>query len=158
MGDICVPAGLSLKHVVVETEHAFAVEAYFSNDRSMIAVQRAFHSYFNIPSRGHVLNRKCVSMWMDAFRAAKNVSKERKDPPKTVRTLKLWNEIVFQFKPVCDNDPTILTRSQRKILTTYEYRRMPKSKPPGFHGCFKNSRLRVTNIHERERKLSCALT
>ncbi|GFT64275.1 DUF4817 domain-containing protein [Trichonephila clavipes] len=67
-------------------QQAFAVEAYFFNGRSVIAVQRAFCRHFDIPSRGHVRDWKCVLLWMDAFRATGNVSKERKKPLKTVRT------------------------------------------------------------------------
>ncbi|GFW86644.1 uncharacterized protein TNCV_4334281 [Trichonephila clavipes] len=37
-----------------------------------------------------------------------NVSKERKEPPKPVRTLKMWNKFVCRFTPVYDNDPKIL--------------------------------------------------
>ncbi|GFV66368.1 elongation factor P [Trichonephila clavipes] len=64
-------------------QRAFAVEAHFYKDRSVIAVQRAFRRHFDIPPRNHVPNRKCVLMWNDAFRATGNVYKERKGPPKT---------------------------------------------------------------------------
>ncbi|GFY36528.1 uncharacterized protein TNCV_27341 [Trichonephila clavipes] len=65
----------------------FAVEAYFSNGRSVVVAQRVFLHYFDIPPRSSVPPYgKCVLMWMDAFRATGNVSKERKGPPKTVRT------------------------------------------------------------------------
>lgn len=67
-------------------QRAFAVEAYFSNARSVIAVQRAFRRHFDIPPRGRVPDRKSVLMWVDAFRGTGNVAKERKGPQKTVRT------------------------------------------------------------------------
>ncbi|GFT25004.1 DUF4817 domain-containing protein [Trichonephila clavipes] len=67
-------------------QRAFAVEAYFSNGRSVVAVQCAFHRRFGISPRGRVPGRKCVLMWIDAFRATGNVSKERKGPPKIIRT------------------------------------------------------------------------
>ncbi|GFS47428.1 DUF4817 domain-containing protein [Trichonephila clavipes] len=51
----------------------FAVEADFSNGRSVIAVQHAFRLHFNIPMRGCVSDRKCVLVWVDAFRATRNV-------------------------------------------------------------------------------------
>ncbi|GFU79142.1 DUF4817 domain-containing protein [Trichonephila clavipes] len=57
-------------------QRAFAVEAYSSNGPSVIAVQREFICHFDIPPRGHVPDRKCVSMWNDAFRATENVFKE----------------------------------------------------------------------------------
>ncbi|GFS66892.1 DUF4817 domain-containing protein [Trichonephila clavipes] len=60
-------------------QHAFVVEAYFSNGRSMIAVQRTFCRHFEIPPRGRVPDRKCFLMWIYAFRTLGNVSKERKD-------------------------------------------------------------------------------
>ncbi|GFU55487.1 DUF4817 domain-containing protein [Trichonephila clavipes] len=58
---------------------AFVVEAYFSNGRPMIVVQRVFRLHFDIPPRCRVPDRKCVLMWMD-------VSKGRKGPPKTIIT------------------------------------------------------------------------
>ena len=39
-------------------ERAFAVEAYFSNHKSIIATQRAFRNHFNIAPRGPVPDRK----------------------------------------------------------------------------------------------------
>ncbi|GFU58400.1 DUF4817 domain-containing protein [Trichonephila clavipes] len=62
------------------------MEVYFSNGLSVIEVQRTFRRHFDIPPRGRVPDQKCVLMSMDAFRATGNVSKERKGPPKTVRT------------------------------------------------------------------------
>ncbi|GFS73898.1 transposable element Tcb2 transposase [Trichonephila clavipes] len=45
-----------------------------------------FRRHFDIPPRSRVPYRKCVLMWMDAFRATGNVPKEIKGPLKTVRT------------------------------------------------------------------------
>ncbi|GFT77820.1 DUF4817 domain-containing protein [Trichonephila clavipes] len=68
-------------------QSAFAVEAHFSNGWSVFAVQRAFRHHFDIHPRNRVPpDRKCVLMWMDAFRATGNVFKERELPLKTVRT------------------------------------------------------------------------
>ncbi|GFV75224.1 uncharacterized protein TNCV_3190731 [Trichonephila clavipes] len=67
-------------------QRAFTVETYFSNARSVIALQRVFRRHFDIPTRSHVPDQKCVLMWNDAFRATGNVSKERKGPPKTIGT------------------------------------------------------------------------
>ncbi|GFX91151.1 hypothetical protein TNCV_1245661 [Trichonephila clavipes] len=66
---------------------AFAMGAYTCNGWSVITVQRAFRRYFNISPQGHVLNQKCVLMGMDAFQVTRDVSKERKGPPKIARTL-----------------------------------------------------------------------
>ena len=41
-------------------EHVFAVEAYFSNQLSVIATQRAFENRFNIAPRGHVPDLKSI--------------------------------------------------------------------------------------------------
>ncbi|PRD30773.1 UNVERIFIED_CONTAM: hypothetical protein NCL1_25382 [Trichonephila clavipes] len=49
-------------------QRAFAVEAYFSNGLSVMAVQRYFLCQFDIPLRSHVPDRKCILMWMNAFR------------------------------------------------------------------------------------------
>ncbi|GFV04392.1 DUF4817 domain-containing protein [Trichonephila clavipes] len=58
-------------------QRTFAVGAYFSNGRAMIAVQCAFRRRFDIPPKGHVPNLKCVLLWNDAFRATEKTSKER---------------------------------------------------------------------------------
>ncbi|GFW97780.1 hypothetical protein TNCV_1425431 [Trichonephila clavipes] len=58
-------------------QHAIAGETYFSNGRSVIAVQRAFRRHFDFPLRGGVPGRKCVLMWMEAW-----PSKQREMSPK----------------------------------------------------------------------------
>ncbi|GFW57591.1 DUF4817 domain-containing protein [Trichonephila clavipes] len=60
------------------------VEVYFSNGRSVNAVQRSFRHHFDIPPRDRVPDRKCVLMRVDAFRAKINVSKERNGARKTI--------------------------------------------------------------------------
>ncbi|GFX27051.1 LAM_G_DOMAIN domain-containing protein [Trichonephila clavipes] len=67
-------------------QRAFAVEAYFSNGRSVIGGKLAFRRHFDIPPRGRVPDRKCVLIRMDAFRVMGSVFKERKGSLKTVRT------------------------------------------------------------------------
>ncbi|GFX71362.1 hypothetical protein TNCV_2453731 [Trichonephila clavipes] len=67
-------------------QRALAVEAYCSYGRSVIAVKRIFRRHFDIPPRCRILDRKCVLLWMDVFRAAGNGSKESRGYPKTVRT------------------------------------------------------------------------
>ncbi|GFW49889.1 hypothetical protein TNCV_1885521 [Trichonephila clavipes] len=42
--------------------------------------------------------------------------KKGKDLRRPLEHLKMWKEYVSQFRPVCDNDYTILTRSPRKSL------------------------------------------
>ncbi|GFX34857.1 DUF4817 domain-containing protein [Trichonephila clavipes] len=58
-------------------QRIFAVGEYFSNCRSVIAVQRAFHRHFDIPPRGHVPDWKCVLMWINAFQRKCLERKER---------------------------------------------------------------------------------
>ncbi|GFV07187.1 hypothetical protein TNCV_3602051 [Trichonephila clavipes] len=56
--DICVSSRLSLKLLWSRQQRAFVVQAYFSNGRSVIAMQRAFRHHFDIPPRGYVPDRK----------------------------------------------------------------------------------------------------
>jgi hypothetical protein len=41
-------------------QRAFAVEAYFSNGRSIITTQRAFRAHFNIAARARVPGRQSI--------------------------------------------------------------------------------------------------
>ncbi|GFX33622.1 hypothetical protein TNCV_1932891 [Trichonephila clavipes] len=65
-------------------QHAFAMDMYFSNGWLVIAEQRTFRRYFDIPPCGRVSDMICVLMLMDSFRVMENASKERNGPPKTV--------------------------------------------------------------------------
>ena len=50
-------------------EHrAFAVEAYFSNGRFIVATQRAFRARFNIPPRSPIPGRNLILSWVTALR------------------------------------------------------------------------------------------
>ncbi|PRD24288.1 UNVERIFIED_CONTAM: hypothetical protein NCL1_44224 [Trichonephila clavipes] len=62
--DICVPSRFSVKHVVVPR---FCRGCVFLKRSVVLSVDKGL-------------------MWMDVFRATRNISKERKGPPKTVRT------------------------------------------------------------------------
>ncbi|GFT48205.1 hypothetical protein TNCV_4022911 [Trichonephila clavipes] len=75
---------------------------------SMIAVQRAFFRHFDILPRGHVPDWKCVLMWMDASEQLGMPPKKGKDLQIQIEHLTMWNEFVCQFRPVCDNDATLL--------------------------------------------------
>ncbi|GFV45063.1 hypothetical protein TNCV_908101 [Trichonephila clavipes] len=88
----------------------FAMEAYFSNNWSVVAVQRAFRRYIDISPQSRVPpDRKCVLMGMDAFQATRNVSK---GPQKTVRTPENVERVRVSIQ--CDIDPTVLNRSPKK--------------------------------------------
>ncbi|GFV50307.1 hypothetical protein TNCV_622161 [Trichonephila clavipes] len=88
------------------------MEAYYSNGRSVIA--KFLSSSLSYSSTRSCPDRKCVLIWMDSFRATGMSPKKRKDLRRQLEYLKLWNELVCQFRPVRENDPTVLTRSPRK--------------------------------------------
>ncbi|GFW80665.1 hypothetical protein TNCV_3235171 [Trichonephila clavipes] len=93
-------------------QHVFAMKAYFADGQLVVSVQRAFRRHFDIPSRGRVPDRKSVLMRIDVFRKTRNVfAKKEKDLRRLLEHLKMKNKFVCQFRPVCDNDPTILTRN-----------------------------------------------
>uniref|UniRef100_UPI00358E2D47 uncharacterized protein n=1 Tax=Myxine glutinosa TaxID=7769 RepID=UPI00358E2D47 len=66
--------------------HVFAVEAFFTNNRSVIAVQRAFRRRFSIPQNQSVPDRKTILQWVENFRATGSALK-RKSPgrPRSAR-------------------------------------------------------------------------
>ncbi|GFY17586.1 hypothetical protein TNCV_3519411 [Trichonephila clavipes] len=78
--DICVPPiSVVVEYVVMlwsKQQRTFAVEAYYSNFRSVITVQRSFRRHIEIPPRSHASDRKCVLKWIDSCKATENVSKE----------------------------------------------------------------------------------
>lgn len=67
-------------------ERSFCVEAYFSNNHSIIAMQRAFCLRFAGRPRGRVPGRQSVVNWVNAFRTAGNVSSVRRGPARRVTT------------------------------------------------------------------------
>lgn len=67
-------------------QRAFAVEAYFSNGRSIIATQRAFRIRFNIRPAGAVPGRQSIVTWVDTFRASGSVMKSGSGGRRTVST------------------------------------------------------------------------
>ena len=67
-------------------ERAFAVATYFSNNRSIIATQRAFRKKFKIAPAGPVPDRKSVVQWVDTFMDTGSVCKKKPGPSKTTRT------------------------------------------------------------------------
>ena len=67
-------------------ERAFAVEAYFSNGRSIIGIRRAFRTRFNIRPGTPLPGRQSIALWVNTFRVSGNVKKKHKGPAKRVRT------------------------------------------------------------------------
>ena len=57
-------------------ERAFAVEAFFSSGRSIVATQRAFRRHFNIAPRGHVPGRQSIVSWVNNFRKTGDVKEK----------------------------------------------------------------------------------
>jgi len=69
-------------------EHrGFAVEAYYENNRSVIATQRAFRTRFALGRNASVPDRKTILLWISNLWATGSTLK-RKSPgrPRTVRT------------------------------------------------------------------------
>ena len=66
---------------------AFVVEAYYENNRSVIATQRAFHTRFALGRNASVPHRKKILLWISNLRATASTLK-RKSPvrPRTPRT------------------------------------------------------------------------
>lgn len=67
-------------------QRAFAVECYFSNNRSIVATQRAFRARFGIPSHRLVPGRNSILSWVTSFRECGSVAKLRPGHPRTART------------------------------------------------------------------------
>ena len=65
----------------------FVVEAYYENNRSVTATQRAFHTRFALGQNASVPDRKTILLWTSNLRATGSTLK-RKSPgrPRTVRT------------------------------------------------------------------------
>jgi len=67
-------------------QRAFAVETYFSQSHSIVAVQRAFRTRYQIPPRDRVPDRKSILLWVENFRETGSVSEKRRGRPRTSRT------------------------------------------------------------------------
>ncbi|XP_057675297.1 uncharacterized protein LOC130905701 isoform X2 [Corythoichthys intestinalis] len=67
-------------------QRAFAVEAFFSSGRSIVATQRAFRRHFNIAPRGRVPGRQSIVSWVNNFRETGDVKKKKPGLPRTART------------------------------------------------------------------------
>ena len=69
-------------------ERAFAVEAYFSNDGSIIATQRVFRTQFNIRTGAPLPGRQSIALWVNTFRVSGNVEKNTRNLQKASEYLK----------------------------------------------------------------------
>ena len=69
-----------VKMVWSNEQRPFAVETYFPQSHSIVAVQRAFRTRYQIPPRDRVPDRKSILLWVENFRETGSVSE------KTMRT------------------------------------------------------------------------
>ena len=67
----------SRKDGVVHEQRAFVVETYFSQSHSIVAVQRAFRTRYQIPPRDRVPDRKSILLWVENFRETGSVSEKK---------------------------------------------------------------------------------
>ena len=58
-------------------QRAFAVETDFSQSHSIVAVQRAFRTRYQIPPRDRVPDLKYILLWAENFRETGSVSEKR---------------------------------------------------------------------------------
>ena len=58
-------------------QRAFAVDTYFSQSHSIVAVQHAFRTRYQIPPRDRVPDRKSILLWVENFREMESVSEKR---------------------------------------------------------------------------------
>ena len=66
-----------VKMVWSNEQRAFAVGTYFSQSHSIVAVQRAFRTRYQIPPRDRVPDRKSILLWVEKFRKTRSVSEKR---------------------------------------------------------------------------------
>ena len=57
-----------VKIVWSNEQRPFAVETYFTQSLSIVAVQRAFRTRYQIPPRDRVPDRKSILLWVEKFR------------------------------------------------------------------------------------------
>ena len=66
-----------VKMVWSNEQRAFNVETYFSQSHSIVVVQRAFRTRYQIPPRDRVLDRKSILLWVENFTETGSVSEKR---------------------------------------------------------------------------------
>jgi len=76
VGKFLVQHSAVVKMVWSNEQRAFAVETYFSQGHSIVAVQRAFRTRYQIPPRERVPNRKSILLWVENFRETGRVSEK----------------------------------------------------------------------------------
>ena len=104
-----------LKMVWSNEQRAFAFETYFSQSHSIVAVQRAFRTRYQIPPRDRVPDRKSILLWVENFRETGNVSKNDEDdhgPLEHQRTSRLSDG------PFCSLPGALHTNTTQTTATT----------------------------------------
>ena len=66
-----------VKMVWPNEQRAFAVETYFSQSHSIVAVQRAFRTRYQISPRDRVPDRKSILLWVENLRERGSVSEKK---------------------------------------------------------------------------------
>ncbi|PNF28418.1 hypothetical protein B7P43_G16201 [Cryptotermes secundus] len=104
-------------------QRAFAIEAYFSNNHSYVAVQRAFRTHFGIKPRGPVPDRKSIVLWVGNFRTTRSVVKKSSGRQRTVTTpekVKAVRQSIFRSPTRSTRKHAVAldisNRSMRRIL------------------------------------------
>jgi len=78
VGKFPLQPSLVVKMVWSKEQRAFAVETYFSQSHSILAVQRAFRTRYQIPPRDRVPDRKSILLWVENFSGMGSVSKKKR--------------------------------------------------------------------------------
>jgi len=66
-----------IKMVWSNEQRAFAVETYFLQNHSIVVVQHAFRTRYQIAPRDRVPDRKSILLWVENFRETGSVSEKR---------------------------------------------------------------------------------
>jgi len=75
-----------VKMVWSNEQRALAVETYFSQSHSIVAVQRVFCTRYQIPPLDRVPDLKSILLWVENFREMGSVSEKRWGRPRTSLT------------------------------------------------------------------------
>jgi len=84
VGKFALQHSAVVKMVWSNEQRAFAVETYFS--QSIVAVQRAFRTHYQIPPRDRAPDRKSILLWVENFRETGSVSVKRWGRPRNSQT------------------------------------------------------------------------
>jgi len=104
-------------------QRAFVVETYFSQSHSIVAVQRAFRTRYQIPPRDRVPDRKSILLWVENFRETGSVWKKMRTITDLSNTREHRGCQTVRFavsQALCTQTP----RKQRPPLARYSFRTM----------------------------------